>query len=206
MDYHYHFYEPANGHGLAHDPMTAIIAPRPIGWISSRSNAGILNLAPYSFFNMFSITPPLIGFASNGAKDSLSNITETGEFVWNLAIRQLAGAMNYSSASVQPDVDEFVLCGLTPEPSRLITPARVKESPVSFECRLTEIIRLQDLNRAPTICRLIIGQVVGVHIASYLLKEGIYDTASARPIMRAGGRGDYFEVLATGHFHMRRPD
>jgi flavin reductase (DIM6/NTAB) family NADH-FMN oxidoreductase RutF len=100
-----HFYEPAKGHGLPHDPFNAIVAPRPIGWISSRSAAGVLNLAPYSFFNGFNYTPPIIGFSSNGRKDSLCNIEETKEFVWNLVTRPLAQAMNATSAAVAPEVD-----------------------------------------------------------------------------------------------------
>ena len=131
-----HFYEPAQGHGLPHDPFNAIVGPRPIGWISSRSSEGSLNLAPYSFFNGFNYTPPIVGFASVGWKDSVENIQATGEFVWNLATRPLAEAMNASSAAVGPEVDEFALAGLTPAASRLVAAPRVAESPVSFECKL----------------------------------------------------------------------
>ena len=104
-----YYYQPALGHGLAHDPFNAIVGPRPIGWIASRSAEGIPNLAPYSFFNAFNYTPPIIGFASIGHKDSLSNIEQTGEFVWNLATLPLAEAMNQSCAAVGPEVDEFAL-------------------------------------------------------------------------------------------------
>ena len=110
-----YYYEPAQGHGLAHDPFNAIVGPRPIGWIASRSAEGVLNLAPYSFFNAFNYIPPIIGFASIGHKDSLSNIEQTGEFVWNLATLPLAEAMNQSCAAVGPEVDEFELAGLTPD-------------------------------------------------------------------------------------------
>lgn len=109
-----YFYQPSLGHGLPHDPLNAIIGPRPIGWISSCDNAGQLNLAPYSFFNCFNYRPPIIGFSSNGWKDSVRNITETGEFVWNLATRDLAEAMNATSAMLPHDENEFTFAGLTP--------------------------------------------------------------------------------------------
>lgn len=109
-----YYYEPANGHGLPHDPFNAIVGPRPIGWISSQDEQGRLNLAPYSFFNAFNYIPPIIGFSSVGRKDSLNNIEKTGEFAWNLATRPLAEAMNQSCAAVAADVDEFALSGLTP--------------------------------------------------------------------------------------------
>src|SRR6195952_2885602 len=117
-----HSYEPRLGHGLPHDPFNAIVGPRPIGWISSRSADGILNLAPYSFFNAFNYTPPIVGFSSVGLKDSLRNVRETGEFVWNITTRQLAAAMNASCAAVPYGTNEFTLAGLTPAPSRLVGP------------------------------------------------------------------------------------
>jgi len=200
-----HFYEPRNGHGLPHDPFNAIVGPRPIGWISSHSSDGILNLAPYSFFNAFNYTPPIVGFASIGAKDSLRNIEATGEFVWNLATRSLAEQMNLSCAAVGPEVDEFALSGLTPAAARLIGVPRVAESPVSFECRCTQIIQLQgaDGEKVPT--WLVLGEVVGVHIDQALLKDGVYDTASAGHILRGGGPGDYFTVGPEQLFRMFRP-
>ena len=109
-----HFYEPSKGHGLPHDPFNAIVGPRPIGWMSSQDSEGRLNLAPYSFFNAFNYTPPIIGFASIGAKDSLHNIRQTGEFCWNLATRPLAEQMNQTCAAVPADVSEFELAGWTP--------------------------------------------------------------------------------------------
>src|SRR5476649_1750399 len=115
-----YFYEPSQGHGLPHNPFNAIVGPRPIGWISSRSADGVLNLAPYSFFNGFNYTPPLVGFCSIGRKDSLNNIEQTGEFVWNLVTRPLAEAMNASCAPAPPQVDEFQLAGLTPVASRVV--------------------------------------------------------------------------------------
>jgi flavin reductase (DIM6/NTAB) family NADH-FMN oxidoreductase RutF len=200
-----HFYEPSAGHGLAHDPFNALVAPRPIGWISSRSRDGVLNLAPYSFFNAFNYTPPLVGFASVGYKDSVRNIEETGEFGWNLATRPLAEAMNQSCAAVGPEVDEFQLAGLTPEPSRVIGVPRVKETPVSFECRLSQILRLTGADGTETDTWMVFGEVVGVHITRHLLKDGVYQTADAEPILRGGGPADYFGISPDKSFQMYRP-
>jgi len=200
-----HFYEPSAGHGLAHDPFNALVAPRPIGWISSRSRDGVLNLAPYSFFNAFNYTPPLVGFASVGYKDSVRNIEETGEFGWNLATRPLAEAMNQSCAAVGPEVDEFQLAGLTPEPSRVIGVPRVKETPVSFECRVSQILRLTGADGTETDTWMVFGEVVGVHIARHLLKDGVYQTADAEPILRGGGPADYFDISPDTFFQMYRP-
>lgn len=124
-----HFYEPASGHGLAHDPFNAIVGPRPIGWVSTRSEAGVLNLAPYSFFNAFNYYPPLVGFASVGYKDTVRNAEATREFCWQLATRELAEKMNASSAMVGPEVDEFQLAGLTPQASRIVDVPHVAEAP-----------------------------------------------------------------------------
>nr|WP_220810643.1 flavin reductase family protein [Cupriavidus sp. UME77] len=200
-----YFYEPANGHGLPHDPFNAIVGPRPIGWISSRAGDGIVNLAPYSFFNAFNYTPPIVGFSSIGYKDSVRNIEQTREFCWNLATRPLADAMNASCAAVPPEVDEFELAGLTPVASRLVAVPRVAQSPVSFECKLTQLIQLEgvDGHKVPT--WLVLGEVVGVHVDKALLKDGIYDTAAARPILRGGGPADYFEIGPEALFRMRRP-
>ena len=205
MDDRY-FYQPAQGHGLPHDPFNAIVGPRPIGWISSQSAAGVLNLAPYSFFNAFNYTPPLIGFASIGRKDTLRNIEETGEFVWNLATRPLAEAMNASCAAAPPEVDEFALAGLATAPSRIVGVPRVAASPVSFECQCSQIIRLQGASGDATNTWLVMGEVVGVHIAQALLRDGIYDTAGSQTILRAGGPADYFEITPDSLFRMRRPD
>ncbi|WP_418316878.1 flavin reductase family protein [Piscinibacter sakaiensis] len=199
----FHFYEPAQGHGLPHDPFNSIVGPRPIGWISSRAADGTLNLAPYSFFNGFNYTPPIVGFASIGAKDTLANVRAGGEFGWNLATRPLADAMNASCAMVPPEIDEFELAGLTPVASRVIGVPRVAESPVSFECRLTQIVQLQRADGVAVETWLVLGEVVGVHIARQLLRDGIYQTADARPILRAGGPADYFELGEK--FQMRRP-
>ena len=200
-----HFYEPRQGHRLPHDPFNAIVGPRPIGWISSHNAAGALNLAPYSFFNAFNYTPPLLGFASIGEKDTLRNIRETGEFVWNLVTRPLAEAMNTTCAQVLPDVNEFELAGLSAAPSRVVKAPRVAESPVAFECKLTQIIQLQGADGALVPTWLTLGEVVAVHIAKHLLVDGVYDTAAAQPVLRAGGAGDYFEITREQLFRMKRP-
>ena len=200
-----HSYDPKVGHGLKHDPLNAIIAPRPIGWISTVSANGVRNLAPYSFFNAFNYRPPIIGFSSTSWKDSVRNIEETGQFVWNLATRPLAQAVNISSATVAEDVDEFDLAGLTPAASRRVAPPRVAESPVAFECRLTQLIRLTDAEGAPIDAWLTLGEVVMVHIDQALLIDGVYDTVAAEPILRGGGPADYFTVGAAQKFQMRRP-
>lgn len=200
-----HYYEPRHGHGLPHDPFNAIVGPRPIGWISSKSAAGVLNLAPYSFFNAFNYTPPLIGFSSVGYKDTVRNIEETGEFVWNLVTRDLAEAMNQSCAAVPPEVNEFELAGLTPQASTLVGVPRVAESPVTFECRLSQLLQLRGADGEAVNSWLVLGEVVAVHIESRLLVDGIYDTAAAKPVLRGGGPADYFEVKAENRFRMFRP-
>ncbi|MET0519559.1 MAG: flavin reductase family protein [Burkholderiaceae bacterium] len=198
-----HFYEPRLGHRLPHDPFNAIVGPRPIGWISTRSPEGVLNLAPYSFFNGFNYTPPIIGFASTSWKDTVRNIEATGEFVWNLATRELAEAMNASCAAVPPEVDEFELAGLATAASSIVAVPRVARARVAFECRLSQLIRLQSAAGEPIDNWLTLGEVVGVHIDETLLVDGVYDTAAARPILRGGGPADYFELGEK--FKMRRP-
>jgi len=200
-----HFYEPRSGHGLPHDPFNAIVGPRPIGWVSTLSNAGVLNLAPYSFFTAFNYIPPIVGFSSIGAKDSLRNVQENGMFVWNLVTRPLAQAMNQTCAPVGPEVNEFELAGLATAPSRVIDVPRVADSPVSFECRCTQIIQLEGLDKQKLPTWLVLGEVVGVHIADHLLKDGVYDTANAGHILRGGGPADYFTLGPEQLFHMWRP-
>ena len=199
----WHFYEPAQGHRLPHDPLNAIVAPRPIGWISTVSASGKRNLAPYSFFNVLNYSPPLIAFSSTGWKDSVANAKETGEFVWNLATRPLAEAMNATSAAT--DVDEFALANLDATPSRLVAPPRVAASPVAFECRLTQLIRLETKEGRPLDQWLVIGEAIGIHIDAAMLEDGIYQTARPRPITRGGGPADYFEITQDALFKMRRP-
>lgn len=201
-----HFYEPATGHGLPHDPFKAIVAPRPVGWISTLSADGRPNLAPYSFFNAVGDTPPMVAFSSSGAKHSVENAEATGEFVCNLATRALAEAMNATSAVVPEEVDEFTLAGLEPAPSRIVAPPRVAASPAALECRLLQVIDLVDLDGVSTGNRLAIGQVVGVHIDRAYLRDGLFDTAAAGAIARAGYRDEYFEATPETLFRMLRPD
>ena len=197
-----HSYEPRLGHGLPHDPFNAIVGPRPIGWISTRSGQGINNLAPYSFFNAFNYVPPIIGF---GYKDTLRNIEETGEFVWNLTTRALAEAMNQSCIAAEPGVSEFDLTGLTPLASTLVAPPRVAESPVTFECRKTQIVQLQGVDGVQVPTWLVLGEVVAVHIDKVLLRDGVYDTAAAGHVLRGGGPADYFAMGPEQLFQMHRP-
>jgi flavin reductase (DIM6/NTAB) family NADH-FMN oxidoreductase RutF len=200
-----HSYRPADGHGLRHDPFNAIVGPRPIGWISSRGAVGVANLAPYSFFNAFNYTPPLIGFASMGRKDSVINIAETGEFCWNLATKALAAPMNLTSAPAPIDVDEFAVAGLTAVAGDVVAAPRVLESPVNFECRLSQMIQLQGADGTAVDSWLVLGEVVAVHIDKALIRDGVYDTAAAHPILRAGRLGDYAEITPEAMFEMRRP-
>jgi flavin reductase (DIM6/NTAB) family NADH-FMN oxidoreductase RutF len=200
-----YFYEPAKGHGLPHDPFNAIVGPRPIGWVSTRGADGSINLAPYSFFNAFNYTPPIIGFSSTSPKDSLRNVQETGEFVWNLTTRELAEQMNRSCAAVPYGTDEFTLAGLTALPSRVVKVPRVAESPVNFECKVTEIVQLKSHSGQLARAWLTLGEVVAVHIARRLLKDGIFDTFGAGIVLRAGGPTAYAAIGPETRFDMRRP-
>ena len=200
-----HSYQPRVGHGLPHDPIASILGPRPIGWISSRDADGRLNLAPYSFFNIFNYRPPIVAFSSVGEKDSVRNCRAVGEFVYNLATRELAEQMNLTSAAVASDVDEFSLAGLTPAASKVISVPRVKESPVALECRVCQVFQLEGADTALIDTWMVLAEVVAVHIDESLLREGVYDTAAARPILRGGGAADYFEITPQARFAMRRP-
>ena len=202
----FYFYEPAKGHGLRFNPFKAIIAPRPIGWISTRSKAGVNNLGPYSFFNAFADVPPIIGFSTSAhKKDSLRNVEETGEFAFNLVTRGLAEQMNATSASVGPDISEFGLAGLTPAASRIIGAPRVAQSPVSFECKCTEILQLKSASGEKVPSWLVLGEVVAVYIDKALLHDGVYDTAAAQHLARGGGLADYFWVGESTLMRMNRP-
>jgi flavin reductase (DIM6/NTAB) family NADH-FMN oxidoreductase RutF len=198
-----YFYEPGKGHGLPHDPFKAIVAPRPIGWLSTVDPDGNVNLAPYSFYNAFCEAPPIVGFSSGGRKDSQRNIEATGEFVANLVTRKHALAMNLTSAAFPPGVDEMEHAGLAAAPSRLVRPPRVADAPAALECKLLLVLPLEDLEGRPTANTLLLGQVVGVHIHPAFLKGGLFDIAAAGTIARCGYRGDYAEV--TSVFEMLRP-
>ncbi|RVC47731.1 MAG: flavin reductase family protein [Mesorhizobium sp.] len=196
------FYEPSKGHGLPHDPSKAIVAPRPIGWISTIDRQGKINLAPYSFFNAFSTKPFIVWFSSEGEKDSATFAEETGEFVANLVSRELAQKMNSTAVDAPRGVSEFGYADLTMAPSRLVAPPRVAEAPAALECRVTEIIRPRALDGTQTSAVVVAGEVVGVHIDDAYLKDGMFD------IVRAGnvGRLGYMDYASVDQiFSMRRP-
>ncbi len=201
----WHSYEPASGHRLPHDPLNAIVAPRPIGWVSTLSADGVPNLAPYSFFNLFNYTPPLIGFSSMGWKDSVANIAATGEFVWNLVSRDLGEAMNATAANVAADVDEFALAGLETLASLHVKPPRVASSRAQFECKVTQIVRLETKEGRELDQWLVLGEAVAIHIDPAMLEDGVYQTARGEPILRGGGPADYFAITEESLFKMRRP-
>ncbi|RWI20358.1 flavin reductase family protein [Mesorhizobium sp.] len=196
------FYEPSKGHGLPHDPSKAIVAPRPIGWISTVNKAGEVNLAPYSFFNAFSTRPFIVWFSSEGEKDSASFAEETGEFVANLVSRDLAEKMVRTSVDAPRGVTEFDYADLAMAPSRLVAPPRVAAAPAALECRVTEILRPRALDGTPTSAIVVAGEVVGVHIDDTFLKDGIFDIARAGNVGRLGYM-DYASVSEI--FSMRRP-
>ncbi len=199
-----YFYEPSKGHGLPHNPFKAIVAPRPIGWISSIDLQGRVNLAPYSFFNAFAETPPIIGFCTSGVrKDSVNNIDATGEFVANFVGAELAQEMNITSATLAPGEDEMKLAGLESAPCTMVKVPRVARAIAALECKLIQTIRLNNARGEQTDSWLTYGEVVGVHINDAFLKDGIFDTAAARPLGRCGYRGDYVEVNTL--FEMIRP-
>lgn len=198
-----YFYDPAEGHGLAFDPFKAIVAPRLIGWISSLDGEGRPNLAPYSFFGAFASRPAVIGFCSEGYKDSIRNIEQTGEFVWNLPSHPLVERMNRSAATAAPEVDEFALAGLSAAPGRNVRAPHVAEAPAALECKLTQVVRLNDRDGGVMGNWLALGQVVGVHIRREFLRDGRFDTHAAQPVMRAGYRGDYARIGEM--FEMLRP-
>src|ERR1700733_436287 len=176
------FYEPATRDTtlLRHDPFKALIVPRPIGWVSTMSRTGAVNLAPYSFFNGVSEKPPMIVVSSNGRKDSLTFAEETGEFVWNMATFDLREAMNETSAPLPRGQSEFDYAGLETAPSRKVAPPRVARSPAALECKVSGILHLKDMSGALTENYLIFGQVVGVHIDAAFIKDGLVDTAAMR--------------------------
>ena len=191
-----------NDHGLAVDPFKAIVVPRPVGWISTISEDGVNNLAPYSFFNAFADAPNYVAFGSGGRKDSLRNVEATGVFAINLATFDLREAMNASAANVPPHVDEFKLAGLTPEPCHLIKCARVGESPVVLECRHFKTMDLPD-DEGQVQDYLVVGRVIGVHIADRFIENGRVNTAAMKPIARLG-YSEYATVETA--WRMGRPD
>ncbi|MBV5264103.1 flavin reductase family protein [Pinisolibacter aquiterrae] len=197
------FYATAEGHpGLPHDPFKAIVAPRPIGWISTIDETGMHNLAPYSFFSAIASKPPMVLFSSEGWKDTVAACAQTGEFVVNLATYDLKDAMNASSAPLARDRSEFPHAGLTPAPCRLVRAPRVLEAAASLECKVLEIFSPKTLDGEPIENHMVIGQVVGVHIAERCLTDGRFDMVKAGTIARCG----WDEYLGMdGVFRMGRP-
>ena len=198
------FYEPQSRDRslFPHDPFKALVTPRPIGWISTVSANGELNLAPYSYFNAFSSNPPIVGFSSEGDKDSSTFAMETGEFVWSMATWELRDQMNASAASLARGESEFTHARLESAPSRLVRPPRVAASPAAFECRVTELVKLKDLDGRDSGRRLVLGRVVGIHIEERFVRHGRVDSAAMRPIAR-GGYDEYSVVEQV--FSMPRP-
>ncbi|MGE3064927.1 MAG: flavin reductase family protein [Hyphomicrobiaceae bacterium] len=200
-----HYDAIANTHGLRHDPLKALVVPRPIGWISSLAAGGGVNLAPYSFFNAVGDRPGYVVVGSGGPKDTLRNIADTGEFVCSLATWDLREAMNMTSAPVARGVDEFRIAGVTPAASRFVKPPRVKESPAALECRHWQTLDLPGgTPEAPSTYALIIGIVVGVYVDDAYVHGGIVDTGAMRPIARLGYK-DYAVVTPETMFAMDRP-
>jgi len=187
---------------LPHDPFKALIAPRPVGWVSTMSKAGEVNLAPYSFFNAFSGAPPLVGFSSDGEKDSATFARETGEFVWNMATWDLRDHMNDTSAPLARGHSEFAHAGLEMAQSRLVRPPRVKASPAQLECKVTEVFNLKTKDGSYSKNWLVMGEVIGVWIDDTFIKEGIVDVPRMKPIARCGYQ-DY--IVLDDVFQMRRP-
>ncbi|WP_075996131.1 flavin reductase family protein [Salaquimonas pukyongi] len=189
-------------HGLAHSPFKALVAPRPIGWISTCSPEGVNNLAPYSFFNAVSSRPDMVMFSSAGRKDSLANIEASGEFVCNYAGADLADAMNATSAPAPAQISEFELAQLQAEQSTLVSAPRVRGVAAALECRATEIVELKDVHGASADHFMVIGQVLGIYIDDAYIKDGRFDVKKAAPITRLG----YMDYARLGDlFEMRRP-
>jgi flavin reductase (DIM6/NTAB) family NADH-FMN oxidoreductase RutF len=199
------FYEPGERDRsvLPHDPFKALVVPRPIGWVSTMSADGAVNLAPYSFFNAVAEGPHMLAFSSRGAKDSSTFATELREFVWNLVTDDLREAMNETSAPLERGRSEFERAGLEMAPSRLVAPPRVAASPCAMECKVVHHLELRDLDGETFDQHLVIGQVVGVHLDERHVVGGAVDTASLRAIARCGGPGDY--TIAERIFQMLRP-
>ncbi|MEP0234499.1 flavin reductase family protein [Roseibium sp.] len=197
------YYETSkNDHGLPHNPFKAIVAPRPIGWISTIDKEGRPNLAPYSFFNGIGDTPPMVMFASTGFKDSAANIAETDEFVCNMASYDLRDAMNISSAPLEHGVSEFERAGLEMAPSKLVKAPRVAAAYTALECKHLKTVRMQDLEGKDTQSWVTFGQVVAVHIDDSVLVDGLLDLTKVRPLARLGYK-DYSVVDEL--FQMSRP-
>lgn len=189
---------------LRHDPFKAMIAPRPIGWVTTMGRDGAINLAPYSFFNAFADRPPILAFSSVGVKDSLTFARETGEFVWNMPTWDLRHEMNETSATLPRGENEFLHAGLEMAPCNLVKPPRVAKSPVAMECKVTDIQELKDVNGRGIDYWLVLGQVVGIHIdPAFIGEDGNFKLTEVKPIARCGSLGDY--AVVDDLFQMERP-
>jgi flavin reductase (DIM6/NTAB) family NADH-FMN oxidoreductase RutF len=188
--------------GFAHDPFKAIVAPRPIGWITALSAKGEVNLSPYSFFNAISSRPNIVMFSSENRKDAVSFIEETGEFTCSLVTKALALPMNLTSAPLPRGENEYIHAGLGMAPSRFVKPPRVAGTPAALECKLLSIQQLRDLDGNDVPRWMVLGQVVGTFVDDAFVKDGRFDTAGANPIARCG-YADYAEV--TSLFSIQRP-
>ena len=173
-----------NDHGLPHDPFKAIIAPRPIGWITSMSASGAIKSRALFVFNGIKSRPPMVMFASEGRKDSLEFIEETKEFVCNLATWDLRDQMNHTSAPYPRGVNELTEAGLTPAPCRLVKAPRVAEAPCALECKWLQTVEVKDIDGRAMDGWVVFGQVVGVHIDERYIRNGLLDTAALKPIAR----------------------
>ncbi len=199
----HYFYEPRQGHGLAHDPIASIVGPRPIAWISTRSPDGRTNLAPYSFFGIFNYTPPIIGFASDGYKDTLRNALAQGEFVVNVVTEALAEAMNLTSGSSLES--EFTMAGLESAPAQRVDCPRVLASPVALECRVVQHLPLRDSAGELAGSVLLLAEVVGVSIDAALVAGGRFSWGDVRTVVRGGGPADYHRIGRDNLLQMQRP-
>ncbi len=191
------FYRPADGHGLPHNPFTAIVTPRPIGWISTRGSVGD-NLAPYSFFNAVAYAPPQVMFASTGVKDSLTNLRETGVFAVNIVAHAMMMQMRETSATLPRDVDEFTRAGVEKAACQTIDCPRVDGAPATLECRVTEVITLKGTGNF-----MILGEVTGVHLRDDCMNAGRFDVTRFHPVARSGYQ-DYAVVREV--VQLARPD
>ncbi len=198
------FYRPEDGHGLPHNPFSAIVAPRPIAWISTRAGDGTENLAPYSFFNGVAYTPPQIMFSSTGPKmgidenkDTLASIRETGVFCVNIVASAARDVMNATSAHLPRDVDEFAHAGAARAECETIACSRVADAPASLECRHVQTLTLEGG------AMVTFGQVTGVHMRNDCVVDGRFDVTRFQPLARLGYR-DY--AVVTEVFSLERPD
>lgn len=200
----YHYFRVSDGHGLRRNPLKAIIAPRPIAWVSTVSPAGIGNLAPYSFFNMINDQPPMIMFASTGYKDTVRNIAETREFALSTASRRHAEAMNLTSREFASSIDEFDSAGLVRKASSLIRPPGVDGSPAILECTCVEVRQLTASDGRLLDSWMVIGEVLAATLREDCIVDGLYRTETANPILRAGYADEYWAIDAHGKFAMSR--